>query len=136
MTSPAGIGLLLVSQGGLARELVEAAAAILGEKPSGVLVAQATNGDTRAAIESGVRDAVDQLAKERGRVLILCDLFGATPANVARAVSRENPAVACCCGLNLAMLLEALNFRHLPLEQAVPKVLAAGRRAVVNGRDD
>ena len=33
------------------------------------------------------------------------------------------------------MLLEAINYRHLPLEQAVPKALAAGRSAVVNGEN-
>ena len=133
--TPSPFGLVLVSQGALADELVNAASAILGGRPDGVTVAGARNGDKRADIESGVRRAVRRLAQERGQVLILCDLFGSTPANVARVVARESPQVACCCGLNLAMLLEALSFRHLPLKEAVPKVIAAGRRAVVNGKD-
>ena len=135
MTPPPPFGLLLVSQGDLAGEIVNAAAAILGDRPDGVLAAGTRNGDKRADIESEVRGAVRKLAKQRGQVLILCDLFGSTPANVARAVAAESPQVACCCGLNLAMLLEALSFRHLPLDQAVPKVVAAGRRAVVSGGD-
>ena len=131
--TPPPLGLLLVSQGALAGELVNTVSAILGERPEGVLVACSCNGDKRADIESRVRKAVRQLAQERGQVLILCDLFGATPANVAQAVSREFPQTACCCGLNLAMLLEAINSRHLPLNQAVHKTLAAARAAVVNG---
>ena len=133
--TPSPFGLLLVSQGGLADELVNTASGILGGKPEGVLAACARNGDKRADIENGVRKAVNQLAETNGQVLILCDLFGATPANVARVVSRENPQVACCCGMNLAMLLEAINYRHLPLDQAVPKILAAGQNAVINGKN-
>ena len=117
----------------MADELINTAAGVMGGRPEGVLIACARNGDKRADIEKRIRNAVNQLNKEQGQVLILCDLFGSTPANVARAVSNESPQIACCCGVNLAMLLEALNFRHLPLEKAVPKILAAGRCAVVNG---
>ena len=133
MPPPSSFGLLLVSQGALADELINTASGVLGARPADVLIACARNGDKRADIESRVRKAVDQLVAECGRVLILCDLFGSTPANVARIVSKESPQIACCCGVNLAMLLEALNFRHLPLEKAVPKILAAGRCAIVNG---
>jgi PTS system N-acetylgalactosamine-specific IIA component len=41
------------------------------------------------------------------RVLVLCDLLGGTPFNVASAIARRSPRVVCISGMNLAMSVEA-----------------------------
>jgi hypothetical protein len=40
-------------------------------------------------------------------VLVLCDLLGGTPFNVASAIARRSPRVVCLSGANLAMAVEA-----------------------------
>jgi PTS system N-acetylgalactosamine-specific IIA component len=41
------------------------------------------------------------------RVLVLCDLLGGTPYNVASSIARRSPRVVAVAGTNLAMVVEA-----------------------------
>lgn len=63
-------------------------------------------------------------------VLVLTDLIGATPANIAkRAVAEAQALGTQCCvlaGLNTSMLLRALTSRHLSLAETREKALAGG----------
>lgn len=63
-------------------------------------------------------------------VLVLTDLIGATPANIAkRAVSEAQALGIQCCvvaGLNTSMLLRALTSRELSLAETREKALAGG----------
>ena len=68
---------------------------------------------------------------ERGNgVLVLTDLIGATPANIARsAVAQAHKEGFNCCllaGLNTPMLLRALTYRNLSLAETREKALAGG----------
>jgi len=69
-------------------------------------------------------------ADQGGGVLVLTDLIGATPANIAkRAVAAAQAKGAQCsllAGLNMPMLLRALTYRHLPLAELREKALAGG----------
>ncbi|SAI56639.1 PTS system IIa component [Bordetella ansorpii] len=73
----------------------------------------------------------DILRVDRGEgVLVLTDLIGATPANIAkRAVADAQAQGTRCCvlaGLNTPMLLRALTYRNLPLAETREKALAGG----------
>ncbi|MDQ3510161.1 MAG: PTS fructose IIA subunit family protein [Pseudomonadota bacterium] len=67
-------------------------------------------------------------------VLVLTDLYGATPSNLAARLARLGTPVRRVSGLNLPMLLRVMNYAELPLDE-LPAVAAAGAR---NGvvRDD
>lgn len=67
-------------------------------------------------------------------VLVLTDLYGATPSNLAARLSHLGTPVRRVSGLNLPMLLRVMNYAELPLDE-LPAVAAAGAR---NGviRDD
>jgi PTS system mannose-specific IIA component len=62
--------------------------------------------------------------------LLLTDLFGATPCNVAQRLS-DGPQRRLVAGLNLPMLLRALSYRHEPLEQLVQRVVNGGTQGVL-----
>lgn len=73
----------------------------------------------------------DIRAADQGQgVLVLTDLIGATPANIAkRAVSEAQALGTQCCvvaGLNTSMLLRALTTRDQGLAQTRAKALAGG----------
>jgi PTS system ascorbate-specific IIA component len=57
-------------------------------------------------------------------VLLLTDLFGATPANLSRELLQPG-RVAGAAGVSLPMLLRAVNYRQLPLEALRDKALTA-----------
>jgi PTS system ascorbate-specific IIA component len=60
-------------------------------------------------------------------VLVLTDLYGATPSNLAAKVARLGTPVRRVSSLNLPMLLRVMNYAELELDE-LPAVAAAGAR--------
>jgi PTS system ascorbate-specific IIA component len=62
--------------------------------------------------------------------LVLTDVFGATPCNVAQKVvdGIHSKLVA---GANLPMLLRTVNYRHEPLDVLVARALAGGTQSIM-----
>jgi PTS system N-acetylgalactosamine-specific IIA component len=65
------------------------------------------------------------------RVLVLCDLLGGTPFNVASAIARRSPRVVCISGMNLGMAVEAALADGDLDEVLAERLLAAGRDGIV-----
>ncbi|SER25893.1 PTS system, ascorbate-specific IIA component [Nitrosomonas sp. Nm51] len=123
------IGILVVTHEHLGEHMVRCARHVLGEKPEqlqslGVFV---ENDPDNVLIN--MRTLAQQLDAGDG-VLILCDILGATPCNIAsRLVQRDQ--IACITGINLPMLIRALTYRNETLATAVSKTLSGGKDGVV-----
>jgi mannose/fructose/sorbose-specific phosphotransferase system IIA component len=65
------------------------------------------------------------------RVLVLCDLLGGTPYNVASAIARRSPRVVAMSGVNLAIAVEAALAQGELDEALVERLLAVGRDGIV-----
>jgi len=64
------------------------------------------------------------------RTLVLTDMFGATPCNVAqKLVDGVNARLV--AGVNLPMLLRAITYRNEPMDALVARVLAGGTQGVM-----
>jgi PTS system ascorbate-specific IIA component len=77
-----------------------------------------------------VRDMLRLVDTGRG-VLILTDIYGATPSNLAMKLL-EPGRVEGIAGVNLPMLLRALNYRDKDMETLVIRTVAGGRDGVLN----
>lgn len=66
---------------------------------------------------------------DKHEILILTDLAGATPANVASCLQAAGH-VAVLAGVSLPMTLKALCYRHLSLDQVVQKAMDGGLTGV------
>ena len=78
------------------------------------------------------RIALDQLARQpqvQG-VLVLADIFGATPSNVAQKLV-DGVASRLITGVNLPMLLRAVSYRHEPLDTLVSRAVVGGTQGVM-----
>lgn len=64
------------------------------------------------------------------QVLLLSDVAGATPCNVARGLV-DGERVRLVTGVNVPMLLRAVNYREEPLPQLVERALAGGVQGIV-----
>ncbi|MDO5288347.1 MAG: PTS fructose transporter subunit IIA [Pseudomonadota bacterium] len=73
--------------------------------------------------------ALAQLPADAG-VLLLADMLGATPCNVAQRLA-DGQRTRLLAGANLPMVLRALSYRHEPLAQMAERALAGGSQAVV-----
>lgn len=62
--------------------------------------------------------------------LVMVDVFGATPCNVAQKLVDGNPSKL-LCGVNLPMLLRTVCYRHEPLDALVARALAGGTQGVM-----
>jgi PTS system mannose-specific IIA component len=97
------IGVVVVTHGQLATELVNGAEAIIGDLPQFAAVAIGWHEDTQDA-----RDEIAQAiarVKADGGVLILTDMFGGTPCNLAMTFLAQG-LVEVVTGVNLPMLIK------------------------------
>ena len=65
------------------------------------------------------------------RVLVLCDLLGGTPFNVASAIARWSPRIVSISGVNLAMAVEAALADGDLDEALIERLLEVGRSGIV-----
>ena len=70
------------------------------------------------------------LRMPRSQVLVLADVFGATPCNVAQKLV-DGAHSRLVAGVNLPMLLRAVSYRNEPLEALVQRALAGGTAGVM-----
>ncbi len=81
---------------------------------------------------SMARIAMDQLAKLPGMqgTLVLTDIFGATPSNVAQKLV-DGAHSRLITGVNLPMLLRAVSYRNEPLDALVSRAVIGGTQGVM-----
>lgn len=78
--------------------------------------------------QAQARILLEQL--DADHTLLLTDLFGATPCNVAQRLA-DGTRTRLVAGLNLPMLLRAISYRHEPLEMLVNRVISGGTQGVL-----
>ena len=122
------IGVVVVTHGQLAIELVNAAETIVGDLPSFAAVSIGWHED--------VQDARDEIATAIGRVqgpdgvLIATDMFGGTPSNLGITFLEAN-RVEVVTGVNLPMLIKAASLRERQDLTEVARLLREhGRNAI------
>jgi PTS system mannose-specific IIA component len=129
---PAPLGLLVVTHGGLAFELVRAQERILGSV-EGVRALSLGWDDDLAAARRAVQDAIGEVDAGAG-VLILTDMFGGTPTNVALSFLREGVEIV--TGVNLPMVVKFAGLRMTcSLKEAAARVRDQGQRSIALATD-
>jgi mannose PTS system EIIA component len=128
------IGVLLVTHGSIGESLFTSASQILGVAQQQVATLSVWRQDDPDDLVLRARELLDGLDAGDG-VLVLTDIFGATPGNV---VSRllEDGKVEGVSGVSLPMLLRLLTSRNGSLKAAVQRALSGGAEGVVHMNSD
>jgi mannose/fructose-specific phosphotransferase system component IIA len=71
------------------------------------------------------------IGRDHRPVLVLCDLLGGTPFNMASAIARRAPRVVCLAGANLAMTVEAALATDALDDALVERLIEVGRSGIV-----
>jgi len=124
------IGILIVAHGAFGEALIHSASHVLGKRPLRVRQVGVTVHDDPAAILPQAKDLVGQLDEGDG-VLVLTDIYGATPGNIALRLLVPG-RVEGISGVNLPMLIRALTYREQGLPVVVEKALSGGTEGVVH----
>ncbi|NOY62205.1 MAG: PTS fructose transporter subunit IIA [Gammaproteobacteria bacterium] len=122
------VAVLVICHDRIAQVMVEVACGVLEVMPMAVDVLSVFNGDDRDAVLQQARQRVSALDQGDG-VLVLTDMYGSTPANIAMALS-DSEQVRVVTGINLPMLIRVLNYPRLTLAELVVKAVSGGRDGV------
>lgn len=123
------VAVLLVTHNRIGAELLDTATRMLGRCPLPAAALAVTEQDDPARLLVEASRAVSDIDQGDG-VLVLTDLFGSTPANVANAL-KACGRVRVLAGVNLPMLVRALNYPALDLPALADKALSGGRDGVL-----
>ena len=128
------IGILIVAHGAFGEALIHSASHVLGKRPLRVRQVGVTVHDDPEAILPQAKDLVRQLDEGDG-VLVLTDIYGATPGNIALKLLQPG-RVEGISGVNLPMLIRALTYREQGLLMVVEKAMSGGTEGVIHMTTD
>jgi PTS system ascorbate-specific IIA component len=124
------IGILIIAHGTLGESLLHCASHILGSRPRQLAQIGITPEDDPQLILPQAIKLMRTLDSGQG-VLVLTDIFGGTPSNVASRLLIPGK-VEGASGVNLPMLIRALTYRNEALATVVEKALSGGKEGVVH----
>ena len=122
------IGLVLVTHGGLANELISAMEHVVGPQENSATVCIGPDDDMERR-RADIQKAVGSVETGEG-VIILTDMFGGTPSNLAISIM-DSKSIEVIAGVNLPMLVKLASIRgKLDLQSAIAKAQEAGRKYI------
>ena len=122
------IGVVVVTHGQLATELVNAAEMIVGDLPKFTAVSIGWHDDVNDARED-IAQAIERVRGEEG-VLLLTDMFGGTPSNLGMTFL-EKDRLEVITGVNLPMLIKLASLRSSSNLLAVAKEMRDHGRSAI-----
>ena len=123
------IGILLVTHNGLGDSFVDCVKHVLGEVPPNLKVLSVLAGDEPKQKLAEGQALIRQLDSGEG-VLILADVFGATPSNIGRQLCQAERVLG-VAGLNLPMLLRVVCSPGKSLPELAKLAVDGGRECIV-----
>jgi PTS system mannose-specific IIA component len=124
------IGILIIAHNSLGASLLDCAKHVLGEQPQKLEFLAVNHDDDQSSLLPEALALIRSLDSGKG-VLVLSDIYGATPCNVVRGLLQPG-LVEGIAGVNLPMLIRALSYRNEPLRVVVEKAISGGREGVVH----
>ena len=122
------LGVLVISHGRFAAELVNATRKIVGDVSGLEAISIGWDDDVDEASKH-IEEAIQRVDRGKG-VLLMTDMFGGTPTNLSLALMEED-RVEIVTGVNLPMLIKFTNLREeLGLKQAADRIVSEGRQAI------
>jgi mannose PTS system EIIA component len=119
------IGIVVVTHGNVAGELVQAARTIVGDIP-GIAAVSIGWADEASAARGAIEAALLEVGSEGA--LILTDMFGGTPTNLSLPSLSERVEIV--TGVNLPMLIKLTGHREGDLKEIARVIRDQGRGAI------
>jgi len=122
------IGVVVVTHGQLATELVNAAETIVGDLPNFAAVSIGWHEDVQDARDA-IAAAIERV-KRPGGVLLATDMFGGTPSNLGITFLQQDK-IEIVTGVNLPMLIKAASLKEAASLTEIARMLREhGRNAI------
>ena len=124
------IGILLITHGTFGESLIQNICHVLNKRPPLIGQFGVAAQDDPLDILPMAKLLLKEVDEGDG-VLILTDILGATPANLALKLL-DPGRIECVAGVSLPMLLRALTYRKSGRETLIKKAISGGHDGVIN----
>lgn len=124
------IGLFLITHTSYGESLIQCACHVLNRRPPQIVQLGIAAQDDPLDVLPLARDMLKLVDSGEG-ALILTDIYGATPSNIAMKLL-EPGRIEGLAGVNLPMLLRALTYRDKDMETLLARATSGGRDGVIN----
>lgn len=132
--APDVVGILIIAHASYGEALVLCASHVLGHAPGRVAQLGVSVREDPELLLGKAKELLLQVDEGEG-VLILTDILGGTPSNIATLLC-EPGRVEAVAGVNLPMLVRALTYRQEPLATVVEKAVSGGKEGVVHAHPE
>lgn len=123
------IGILIIAHCNLGESLIDCASHVLNKVPPRLMKLGVSAKDDPALLLPQAINMVRELDGGSG-VLVLTDMFGGSPSNIASKVVMPGKVEA-VCGVNLPMLIRVLTYRDRDLQTIVTKAISGGCEGIM-----
>ena len=123
------VGILIITHSDIGKQLLLTATSVFGRNPFQVEILSVDNYDQPNDVKELAEKYVNFLDNGNG-VLILTDIIGTTPSNIASSIDYKNIKIV--AGLNLSMILNVFNYPNDSLEDLSVKAIEGGTDGISN----
>ena len=124
------IGIFLITHGSLGESLIQCACHVLDRRPAQTVQLGVSAQDDPDDLLPLARQMLGWADNGNG-VLVLTDMFGATPSNVAAKLV-EAGRIEAIAGVNLPMLLRVLTYRERDMQTLIERAVSGGCDGVIH----
>lgn len=117
------VGILIITHSDIGKQVLLTATSVFGNTPFRVEILSVDNFDQPNDVRQLGEKYVNFLDKGDG-VLVLTDIVGTTPSNIAESINHKNMKVV--AGLNLSMILNVFNYPNYSLDKLAKKAIEGG----------
>ena len=124
------ISILLITHGELGKSLIECATHVLGDKPLFLESLSIENDCTHESMFKQISERINLLDQGNG-ILILTDIFGATPCNIITKIIKPGK-VSAIAGVNLSMLIRTISYRNESFDSLISKAIQGAQDGIIH----
>ena len=145
------VGILIIAHNNIGLQLLETATDMLDRSCPQLRSLEVKQDDDPVHLLTRARRLMSEIQQGLG-VLVLTDMYGSTPSNIAHRLSEgpnnhansnhdgqatheANTKIRVVAGINLPMLVRTLNYAHLPLDELALKALSGGRDGILDASE-
>ena len=122
------VGILIITHSDIGKQMLLTATSVYGTNPFRVELLSVDNFDQPNDVIQLGQKYVNFLDKGNG-VLVLTDIIGTTPSNIAKSIKHRKIKVV--AGLNLSMILNVFNYPKFSLEKLASKAIEGGIEGIM-----
>ncbi len=125
------ISIFIISHSEIANSFAYCLEHIMNKRVDNLVILPVKKAESPDSILTRAKEMIELQLKSASGVLILSDIFGATPSNIASKLAIPGK-VELITGLNLPMLIRAISYSNNSLDTCVKKSLDGGLNGIIH----